>query len=517
MSEPGHSAARGVASISRPPAAIWLLFLGFFLAFQVIFRSQPFNDPGSLWHTRVGDLIFQSGFPHTDPFTWSHTGKFWIPQQWGGECLMSLAHRLGGFDAMLTLMNAMLAFMAAWIGKRFLDGGLHPFPAAGIIALGMASAGFHFYLRPHMATIVLMAVVMAWLVDFERRRIPLARLAWLIPLCIVWTNLHGGVLGGIFTVGLAIGGWALVRARSLKETGLLAAILLACLAATLVNPFGLGMHRTWFRIVGSAAMKEIVPEHFPLDLARTDGQAVVAFAVFYLFMLAGTLPKLPRITWIIPLVWLGLSVMSIRNGPLFIAAALITLADLVPETLWFRLVKKYGDTFVVAPVATPRALGWSAWAPIVAFVALAFGLQANMVPGPLIGYGWVRFDNKQVPIELTETLQEYAKSRPDGYPIFNDVNVGGFLIYYTPNLKIFMDDRFELYGDDGLRAYIDMVVNHPERIEEWRRQAHFDRALVEFNEAPEDKTALEKYLADEKNGWREVARCRKAILFERIN
>src|SRR5271166_3823468 len=135
---------------------------------------------------------------------------------------MSLIHRVGGFDALLMLMNAILAGLAAWIGKRFIDGGLHPFPAAGVVALGMATAGFHFYLRPHLATIVLTAVFMAWIVDFDRCHIGINRLVWLIPLCIVWTNLHGGVLGGIAMLGIAALGWLILGERNLKESGVLA-------------------------------------------------------------------------------------------------------------------------------------------------------------------------------------------------------------------------------------------------------------------------------------------------------
>ena len=58
------------------------LFLGFWLAIMLFLRSQPFNDPGALWHVRVGDWIFEHGtFPHTDPFTWAYAGQHWIPQQ----------------------------------------------------------------------------------------------------------------------------------------------------------------------------------------------------------------------------------------------------------------------------------------------------------------------------------------------------------------------------------------------------------------------------------------------------
>jgi hypothetical protein len=504
-------------STIRRYGPIWLLFLGFWLAFQMILRSQPLSDPGALWHVRVGDWVFEhGGFPRTDPFTWSYAGKQWAPQQWGGECLMSLIHRIGGFDALLMLMNAMLAGLAAWIGKRFIDGGLHPLPAAGIVALGMATAGFHFYLRPHLATIVLTAVFMASIVDFDRRRIDMNRLVWLIPLCVVWTNLHGGVLGGIAMLGIAAVGWLVFGKRGLKQTSLLALLAGACLLSTLINPFFLDMHRIWFGIVGSESMKQYVAEHQPLNLARTDGQAIAGFGCFYLLMLAGTLPRRPRITWLIPLAWLALSVTSIRHGPLFCVTALVALADLLPETVWFRLLKKYGDTFVMEPAASPAPIGWKGWAPILGMVLASACLIAAQMPVPLIGYDWARFDSKQVPIELEKTLQDYAKSKPDGFPIYNDANLGGFLIYFTPSLKIFMDDRFELYGEDGLRDYVEMIYHHPERIEDWAAKAPFDRALVERHDKRDEQTAMELYLADQKNGWSEVARCQKAVLYKRI-
>lgn len=498
-------------STRTSPWVFSLLFLGFWLVFLVVFRSQPLSDPGALWHVKVGDWIFEhQGFPTTDPFTWSYAGQHWIPQQWGAECLMSLAHRIG-FDALLVLMGAMLASLAAWMTMRFIDGGLHWLFAVMFVSFGMAVAGFHFYMRPHMFTIVLTAVVMGMLVAFDRRRIELRRMAWLIPLCLIWTNLHGGVLGGIFTLGLAIGGWLVFRERSIREIALLTAILLACLASTLANPFGPDLHRTWFRILNSSAMKEFVPEHFPLTPERTDGQAVLGFFVFYLFMLAGTLPKRPRVTWLIPLVWFALSVTSIRNGPLFCMVALVSLADMLPETRWFVLLKKYGDTFAHEPALAPTKIGLFQCVPIILLVTTSLLLQSAKVQIPLIGYGWAQFENKLVPIELKDQLQEYAKTKPKDHPIFNDANVGGFLIYFTPSLKIYMDDRFELYGDDGLRNYVDMVRKHPERIEELADRTGFDRALIDS-----ESGSFNDYLKSSKR-WREMARCEKAVLYERIN
>ncbi len=511
IGESGASAIGVASPVAYAPGSplIWLLFLFYWFLFLIVFRSQPFSDPGALWHIRVGDVIFERGFPHTDPFTWSYAGQRWIPQQWGAECIMSLLHRIGGFDALLAAMGALMAGMATWLTKRFMEGGLHWMPAVALVSLGMAVAGFHFYLRPHMATIVLMAVVMAWIVDVDQKRSSPRRFFWLTPLCIVWTNLHGGVLAGIFTFGLAIGGWTLVRQISMRQSAIYAGIFVACLLSTLINPFGYGMHQTWWSILGSDTMKKYVPEHMPLNLESSDGLAVAVFGAFYIVMLAGIGPKGARIPWLIPLVWFALSWTSIRHGPLFVATALVAMADFFPKTVWYRLLLKYGDTFARAPAETPSSIGWKGWSIPVAALLLSFGLQSAKIRVPLIGYDWMRFDRKLVPDEMIEPLQEYAKTKPDGYPIFNDANLGGFLIYYTPSLKVFFDDRFELYGDKGFRDYIDMAHDHPERIEEWAEKAPFDRALVDCD------SEFGKYLKQSPR-WREVKRCKKAVLYERI-
>ena len=109
---------------------------------------------------------------------------------------------------------------------------------------------------------------------------------------------------------------------------------------------------------------------------------------------------------------------------------------------------------------------------------------------------------------------------PPGTRIFNDANLGGYLIYHTPTLKIFMDDRCELYGDDELEYYSDTLGLPPDqlgiRFEEWSNRLHFDRALVMTDPTGESKPPLERYLASAPGKWREVARARRAVLFERV-
>ena len=99
--------------------------------------------------------------------------------------------------------------------------------------------------------------------------------------------------------------------------------------------------------------------------------------------------------------------------------------------------------------------------------------------------------------------------------MYNDANLGGYMIWFHPDQKVFMDDRCELYGDDWMWEYVQAITKHPERIEGWADRWGFDRALVQCDAKKPLK--LESYLAASPR-WREVpgGRGKRAVLFERV-
>jgi hypothetical protein len=79
---------------------------------------------------------------------------------------------------------------------------------------------------------------------------------------------------------------------------------------------------------------------------------------------------------------------------------------------------------------------------------------------------------------------------------------GGFLIYFAPDLSIFIDDRCELYGDDRLLAYVEAK---PEQFEAWEQQFAFDMALVKSG------SSFGRYL-NSAEGWHVVKQTSAATL-----
>lgn len=499
---------------------VWLVLL-------FAFRERGFYDPGALWHIKVGEIILKDGMPQTDPFSFTFEGQRWVPQQWAAEVLMAMTHSAGGLDALLLVFATAVAFLYTLIFRRCLQGGMGA-PLAALVIGGCLFVGaFHYYVRPHMFTIVLLGWTMMCVVDYERRRCSIWRLAGLIPLYVLWTNLHGGVLGGTMTLGLAVAGWGILfltrqdasPIKSWRQAFLLVAIVFACLLTPLVNPHGMEMIRIWQRIVASKVLPLYITEHMPMDPTSSLGLAVVGLGLFYILLLLGTLPKRPQMSWLIPLIWFALSFKGIRQAPLFAITAAVAIADLWPHTVWHRLLVRFGD----GTLATDRPVPRSRWIWITIptlLVLLACALQANKVRAPLIGSGWARFDPNFVPVDINDSVLQYAASVPPATRVFNDANLGGYLIYHAPSLKIFMDDRCELYGDDWIKTYSVAMGQPPEQLgatfEQWAGEYRFDRAFILTNPPGKEKPPLERYLLGHPERWREVARGKSAVMFERV-
>lgn len=324
-----------------------------------------------------------------------------------------------------------------------------------------------------------------------------------------------------------MGSWPPTPIRDWRTAFALVGIVVACLLTPLANPHGLEMIRIWQRIVGSKVLPQIITEHAPIDLKAltTPAILVIALGAVYIALLLTTLPKLPRVSWVLPLVWLVLSFKSIRQGPLFAITAVVAVADLWRYTAVHRYLVKHGDGTLAwnpeddpARLAAARGTLW--WVVPAVVVAVAFGLQVARVPVPVIGHGWVRFDPDFVPADLNGPVREYAASVPPGTRIFNDVNLGGYLIYHAPGLKIFGDDRCELYGDEWLQKYSDTLGLPPEKLgevfEQWAKEYGFERAIIMSNPPPKEKPRIEQYLLAHPERWREVARGKRGVMFERV-
>ncbi|MEX0615922.1 MAG: hypothetical protein WD177_08435, partial [Methylophaga sp.] len=90
--------------------------------------------------------------------------------------------------------------------------------------------------------------------------------------------------------------------------------------------------------------------------------------------------------------------------------------------------------------------------------------------------------------------------------IFNQLDFGGILIFHCPRLKIFIDDRCELFGEAALREYCEAEASRPEAIHRWQSQYGFRAALVRSG------SPFDRYL-ERQGDWELLKRCPAAALY----
>lgn len=494
-----NGATRRPSAFRLPPFP--LLFLVIWLILLFAGRGTMFRDPGTFWHTADGEKILTDGrLIHEDSFSFTRAGRAWVSDQWLAEIGMALVHRAAGWDGLLLAAITLLAALYAWLGSRLLREGLHFLPTMLLLALAMLAGAPQFHVRPLLVTLALLGVTFAMLVDVEAGRRRFRSLWWLVPLFILWTNLHAGVLGGIGTAALCIGGWCAAAAcRLRKNIPILPAILLllALFLTMLCNPYGLALPREWLATL-AMPLAGIIEEHTPLNFAEPVGWGTAVLAAIYLAALVGVLRQrcFPRITWLLPLVWFVLAMMRVRNASLFAVTAVIATADMLPYSSLGWWLERRGMLRVSGSSGgTKQAIA------AVVCILLTIGVAAQ-----LVGRGWARFDTAVCPMELVPAIEEINRSSPEGERIFNDMRFGGFLIYHAPRLRIFIDDRCPLYGTEFLSAYQRAQSGEPAQIDRWREEYGFRYAMVQRG------GRFDEYLSTAA-GWKPVERAQAAALY----
>jgi hypothetical protein len=267
----------------------------------------------------------------------------------------------------------------------------------------------------------------------------------------------------------------------------------------------------------SKAISELIQEHASVITLLQQGDAasfvtmalVLCLGLFYFSLLMGTDRKDRRVAWFIPIVWFFLSLARIRHAPLFAVMAVVVIVEIFPYCRW---VKSLGDrgliTFRLREMAYEvRARCVSQYLlPAVMMVVAVIALYGS-AQMPSTAQRWVKLDGAHWPLEVLPELQALEKNRPQGSPIFNDMLFGGFLMYHTPGLRMFIDDRCELYGDDFLFRYVKADRSD---FEAWSREYRYDLAVI----LPDSN--YRKYFEGNPD-WRVVKRSPAAVLYQKRN
>jgi hypothetical protein len=463
-------------------------------------------DADTALHLRIGQYILSTGnVPHQDLFAFSKPPTAWYAFEWLSETTFAYVFSLVGFKGMALLAGVLIALYVTLLLKYTLWKGANGAITLVVILVAASATSIHYFARPHLFTLLFLAVAV-WVMDFNRRNG--GRLIWaLVPLTVLWANLHPGFLIFLAILGLRAVGcgaeawfWPQQRQERRTEALQLVAVGAACALASLINPYGSHLHMHILDTLGSSWIKDNVTEFKSPTFRREELFDFMALLFAGLISIAPLVRKrsLVEPLWILFLGYCAL--VSIRHVTIFaLVAAPIVAVEL--SEWWGNAAARqsraslFGILDDMARQLTAKLPGTSLFIPLViAGLALAPGLHwPTAFP-----------EGGGIPIKMIDAhLDLLADSR-----VFTTDQIADYLIFRNyPRQRVFFDSRHNYYGEKMGAAYLSVINGE----HQWRSvmdEFHFNVVLV-ATDAP--LAALLRDSAD----WRVIQGDDSFILFER--
>lgn len=425
-------------------------------------------DGDTGWHIRLGEWILEHGrVPQNDIFSFTKPDAPWFAWEWLSNVVYALLMGQWGLQGVVW-WSAILFVASAGIVFRYLAWrGANLFVAAPLTLLAVSVVLIHLLARPHLYTLVLFPILL-WLTCLDLRKATVW--IWLlIPMTVLWTNLHGGWAGGVATLGVITAAltveaglgersWFTVRRYALLTAG--------CFAASFLNPYGWRLHGHIISYLGDDWIREAVQE---FQSPEFRGEHMLHFEVLLVAGLLVSAIQLRRRRIVEPLVllfWAHQSLMSVRHAPLLAIVAVPLLADQLMEWWhgWVRGASKRSVRGIMAGLAAdcqPALARLSLW-PLAAVI---------VIMAPFVPVEWPRdFPAERYPVVL---VREHAGLFKAKRTLTNDEWADYLLYANYPDQRVFFDGRSDFYGKELGEEFLDLLRGS------WRWRELLERYEVE--------------------------------------
>lgn len=433
------------------------------------FALQPLTEPDFGWHLRTGLDVLHHGLrlPDLDPYSHTMPDWAWVEHAWLTDVLMAGVYSLFGALGVIVFFAAVT--ISAWlIGASVASVSLTFRWLSCAISLWVALP----YLGARTQFVTLLGVaLLLWMLKRWQNGNDSIRW-WIPPLFMIWSNLHGGFVVGLLILGLVIGTTAILKWLSdrrllvlgrcedqlFSREDLKRLVVLALVSAglTLVNPYGFRLHIEILTSLSNQFMLETLQEWQPLSVTGIAGHRYALFLAGMAVGMALWYRKVEPVRWVVGLVFLAFSVRHMRNIPFFLIVSLPLCAELLAGG-YERLFQR----FPLRETAVKK--GRLAAAALIAVVLWWLGSE-HVERIALSGTSTAEFfRTTHYPIEAIEWIRAHRDEA--GERLYNDYGDGGFLLWWLPGTKIFIDGRMPAWqsGDrDILRDYLALNGAEPD-------------------------------------------------------
>ncbi len=502
-------------SLTTQQLLVAILFLAIF---AMAFR-QP-ADTDTWWHLKIGQLMWESGeVLHTDPFSHPIQGQPWIDHGWLVQLALWPLYTALGLAALAVLLAALVTASFALV---YIQCQGKPFVAAFATLIGAIASSVIWAARPQIVSLLLAAIV-AFLLDRYKRSDAIAWLWPLPPLVALWVNCHGGFVIAFILMGCYLVGEVLNRviqstgnsqasspatAGSARLAPLVIALLLS-IPAVLLNPNTVQMFPYAFQTVGIKQLQDFIQEWASPNFHNLQFHPFIWLLLLTLAVMGLSRRRADWTDLVLVGVFAYMGLLAARNIALFALVA--------PPVLSRYAVYTIDDMVTAQPRLSPlAALAHTLRSPrprrvlvmlnllLLALVLIGAGAkvatEAQRLRDPSV---W----GEGLPLEAVDYLREHD---PPGL-MFNSYNWGGYLIWSLyPDKPVFIDGRTDLYALNGtvLEDYAQVHWARPGWEEILNR--------YEIGYVITERTGLLDLMLAREPGWTRVHEDDLAVIYQRV-
>jgi hypothetical protein len=394
-------------------------------AVLIVTGDRLLLDPDTQWQITVGQWILDHhAVPHTDVYSFTMRGAPWISTQWLAQVVYAQVFAWFGWSGPVVLAASASATTFALLA-RYLVRNVSESAALVFVAVALALTAPHLLARPHVLALPIMVAWIGGLIAAADRRA--APSFFLLPLMVLWTNVHGGFVFGLFMMApialdAVIGAAAERRVALTMRWAVFAAL---ALAASCCTPYGWESLLASRKIMALGGALPLITEWRAADFTNLRPFEICLLGGFGLALYRGIKLPPPRIV-----ILLGLIHMALAQG-----RAAEILALLAPLVLAVPLARQIGE----AEAASAHSL-MPASLPVRG--AMFAGLTIVLAAATLTFASIHRFASNTAnsPVVAVTELKKLNLDR-----VFNDYDFGGYLI--ASGVAPFIDGRTELYGE----------------------------------------------------------------------
>ena len=420
------------------------------------------------WHLRAGEeTLLNKEVYSVDTFSFTREGADWINHSWLSQALMFLIFRTGSYYGLSIWVGgcAVLSMLFVYMQMKG-----HPLLKSAVLLFAAVVSSVVWSPRPQIHTLVLFSLF-GYLIFKYKRTKEYKYLVWMLPIFVLWGNLHGGYVLGVILMGSVIIGEILNKVLfkdfsdnlSWRQIGVFTIFMVSGLLMVLINPFGLDMWKIPFNTVGVETLQNVINEWASPDFHQVFQQPML-WMLLGVFSLIGLSKNSIDGAELIPLVAFSWAALVARRnfGPFAIIAAPIFskyLASLVDDWLSIATEKfPWVNKFLEQTNQNNRDLK----------PGFKNILNLILIGLLLVGAGWkIANVNEREFIQQVERsifpvdAVEWLKSSGITGNIFNDYNWGGYLIWNMRENPVFVDGRTDLFGDEILNDYLSIISGEP--------------------------------------------------------